>query len=50
MDTEQLIAQGNTARENNDPEMALRCYAQALTQDRQSASAFNNYGNVLRES
>jgi hypothetical protein len=49
MDTEQLIAHGNTAREENDPELALNYYAQALTQDRNSASAFNNYGNVLRE-
>jgi len=50
MNTEQLIEAGNTCRENNDPEGALKYYAQALTQDRASASAFNNYGNVLRES
>ena len=50
MDTELLIAHGNTAREENNPELALQYYAQAMTQDRQSASAFNNYGNVLRES
>jgi hypothetical protein len=49
MDTDLLIAHGNTAREQNNPELALNYYAQALTQDRQSASAFNNYGNVLRE-
>ena len=49
MNTEQLIHQGNQAREKNDPELALRYYAQALTEDRNSASAFNNYGNVLRE-
>ena len=49
MDTEHLIAQGNQAREDNNPELALACYAQAFTQDRNSASAFNNYGNVLRE-
>lgn len=49
MHTEQLIDQGNQARENNNPELALTYYAQALTQDRNSASAFNNYGNVLRE-
>ena len=49
MNTEQLIDQGNQAREKNDPELALRYYAQALTEDRNSASAFNNYGNVLRE-
>ena len=50
MHTEELIAHGNQAREQNDPELALKYYAQALTQDRNSASAFNNYGNVLRES
>jgi tetratricopeptide (TPR) repeat protein len=49
MNTEQLIEAGNACRENNDPEGALKYYAQALTQDRASASAFNNYGNVLRE-
>ena len=49
MDTEQLIALGNQAREDNNPELALSYYAQAMTQDRNSASAFNNYGNVLRE-
>lgn len=50
MHTEELINLGNTAREQNNPELALNYYAQALTQDRNSASAFNNYGNVLRES
>ena len=49
MNTDTLIAHGNTAREQNNPELALRYYAQALTEDRGSASAFNNYGNVLRE-
>lgn len=49
MHTEELIDLGNQARENNNPELALQYYAQALTQDRHSASAFNNYGNVLRE-
>jgi hypothetical protein len=49
MNTEELIAAGNACREANDPEGALQHYAQALTQDRNSASAFNNYGNVLRE-
>ena len=49
MDTELLIAHGNQAREENNPELALQYYAQAMTQDRRSASAFNNYGNVLRE-
>jgi hypothetical protein len=49
MHTEELIDLGNRAREDNNPELALKYYAQALTQDRNSASAFNNYGNVLRE-
>ena len=49
MHTEQLIDLGNRCREENNPENALMHYAQALTQDRNSASAFNNYGNVLRE-
>ena len=49
MDTEHLIALGNQAREENNPEQALTYYAQALVQDRRSAGAFNNYGNVLRE-
>jgi hypothetical protein len=49
MNTDELIAAGNACREQNDPDGALQHYAQALTQDRSSASAFNNYGNVLRE-
>jgi len=49
MNIEELINHGNQAREQNDPEKALACYAQAFVLDRHSASAFNNYGNVLRE-
>jgi tetratricopeptide (TPR) repeat protein len=49
METELLIAQGNTHRERHQPELALACYAQAFVQDYTSASAFNNYGNVMRE-
>lgn len=49
MTIENLIEAGNACREHNDPEQALKNYAQALAQDRHSASAFNNYGNVLRE-
>jgi tetratricopeptide (TPR) repeat protein len=49
METELLIAQGNTHRERHQPDLALACYAQAFVQDYTSASAFNNYGNVLRE-
>ena len=49
MDTEHLVAHGNTCREQHNPEGALAYYAQAMTQDRNHAGAFNNYGNVLRE-
>lgn len=49
MDTELLIAHGNQAREDNNPEQALRYYASAFVQDRNCFNAFNNYGNVLRE-
>jgi hypothetical protein len=49
MNTEELIEAGTQCREQNDYEGALRHYAQAFVQDRNSASAFNNYGNVLRE-
>ena len=49
METELLIAQGNTHRERHQPDLALACYAQAFVQDYNSAGAFNNYGNVLRE-
>jgi hypothetical protein len=49
MTSEELIAAGTACREANDPEGALKNYAQAFVVDRHSASAFNNYGNVLRE-
>jgi len=49
MDINQLLANGNTAREQNNPETALKYYAQAMVLDRNNAGAFNNYGNVLRE-
>lgn len=49
MNVNQLIDDGNSCREHNDPEGALKNYAQAFVLDRNSASAFNNYGNVLRE-
>lgn len=49
MTAEELIQIGNTCREQNDPEGALKNYALAFAIDRNSASAFNNYGNVLRE-
>jgi hypothetical protein len=49
MNTEELIEAGTACREQNDPEGALKYYGQALLHDRNSASAFNNYGNTLRE-
>jgi hypothetical protein len=49
MNTEELIESGNQAREQNNPLQALLLYAQAFTQDPDSFSAWNNYGNVLRE-
>ena len=49
MDTNYLIAQGNTHREQGLYQDALQCYALAFAQDPDSAAAFNNYGNVQRE-
>ena len=46
---DQLIAQGNQHREDNQPDLARACYAQAMVLDPESAFAFNNYGNTLRE-
>ena len=44
-----LIEAGNQHRSNHEPANAIACYAQAFVQDPESAAAFNNYGNVLRE-
>lgn len=49
MNTNELIEQGNQLRAEHQPERALQCYALAFVQDPNSASAFNNYGNVMRE-
>ena len=49
MNTDELIANGNHFRSISQPEDAIACYAQAFVQDYNSAGAFNNYGNVLRE-
>jgi len=46
---EQLIDRGNQHRADGEYEQALQCYASAFVADHNSASAFNNYGNVLRE-
>ena len=44
-----MIAQGNTHREQHQPDLALACYAQAFVQNPEHVGAFNNYGNVMRE-
>ena len=49
MNTNELIDQGNNYRAQRQPFNALACYAQAFVQDPDSAAAWNNYGNVMRE-
>lgn len=49
MTADELVALGNHHREQDQPEQALACYAQAFVIDRHNSHAFNNYGNVLRE-
>lgn len=49
MNVEQLVDAGNRLREENQPLQALAQYAQAFTADPDNFSAWNNYGNVLRE-
>jgi hypothetical protein len=49
MSVEHLIEQGNQHRAENQPEQALACYARAFVEDFNSAAAWNNYGNVIRE-
>jgi len=49
MNTNELIEAGNQHRAEGNPEQALQCYAMAFVQDPDSAAAFNNYGNVVRE-
>ena len=49
MTADELVALGNANREQDNPEQALACYAQAFVIDRNNSHAFNNYGNVLRE-
>ena len=49
MNPNQLIEQGNQFRSDCQPQQALACYAQAFVADPDSAAAFNNYGNVMRE-
>jgi hypothetical protein len=49
MNSNELIEQGNQLRADGQPERALQCYALAFVNDPDSAAAFNNYGNVMRE-
>lgn len=49
MNVNDLIEQGNQHRANREPELALKCYAQAFVENPEHQSAWNNYGNVLRE-
>jgi hypothetical protein len=49
MNVEQLVEAGNQCRTENRPLEALALYSQAFTLDPDSFSAWNNYGNVLRE-
>jgi hypothetical protein len=48
-DVAQLIEEGNRLRSENRPDQALKCYMLAMCHDPNSAAAFNNYGNVMRE-
>ena len=48
-DVAQLIEEGNRLRSDNRPDQALKCYMLAMCHDPNSAAAFNNYGNVMRE-
>ena len=49
MNAEQLVEDGNQARSEGRPIEALKLYAQAFIHDPDNFSAWNNYGNVIRE-
>ena len=49
MTHDELLAHGNHYRSISEPEKALACYAQAFVQNPNMGSAYNNYGNVVRE-
>ena len=48
-DVAHLIEEGNRLRGEDRPDQALKCYMLAMCHDPNSAAAFNNYGNVMRE-
>lgn len=49
MNYQELIDAGITYREQTEPEKCLQCFGQAFILEPDSAAAFNNYGNTLRE-
>lgn len=49
MNVDHIVEEGNRLRSENKPLEALAHYAHAFTLDPDSFSAWNNYGNVLRE-
>ena len=49
MTHDELLAHGNHFRSISEPDKALACYAQAFIQNPDMGSAYNNYGNVVRE-
>lgn len=49
MNLQELIAHGNQCRADQKPTEALKYYAAAMINYPDSADAFNNYGNVIRE-
>lgn len=49
MNPYELVEQGNQYRSQQEYDRSLQCYAAAFVADPNSAAAFNNYGNVMRE-
>lgn len=49
MTYQELIEAGINYRELVEPEKALACFGQAMILEPDSAAAFNNYGNTMRE-
>ena len=49
MTYQELIDAGIAYREQTEPEKCLQCFGQAFILEPDSAAAFNNYGNTLRE-
>jgi ADP-heptose:LPS heptosyltransferase len=49
MTYQELVDTGITFRERTEPEQALACFGQSFILEPDSAAAFNNYGNTLRE-